>query len=66
MPIITEVPPVTDSDGRKVGEKEYQAERPPQWEARAPQQKSSPCSPQPEKARAQQRRPSAAKNKYVN
>ena len=30
MPIITEVPPVTDSDGRKVGEKEYQAERPPQ------------------------------------
>ena len=29
--------------------------------------KSSPCSPQPEKARGQQQRPDAAKNnKYIN
>ena len=27
--------------------------------------KSSPCSPQLEKARVQQRRPNAAKNKYI-
>ena len=39
-----------------------QQEKPPQWEARAPQQ-SSPCSPQLEKAHAQQRRPNVAKNK---
>ena len=38
-------------------------EKPPQWEACAPQQKSSPRSPQLEKARAQQRRPNAAKKK---
>ena len=40
-----------------------QQEKPTQWEARAPQQKSSPRSPQLEKARAQQQRPNAAKNK---
>ena len=38
-----------------------QQEKPPQWEAHTPQQ-SSPCSPQLEKACAQQRRPNAAKN----
>ena len=37
-------------------------EKPPQWEARAPQQ-SGLRSPQIEKARAQQRRPNAAKKK---
>ena len=42
-----------------------QQEKPPQWEARAPQQ-SSPRSPQLEKARVQQRRPNAAKNKLIN
>ena len=38
-----------------------QQEKPPQWEASA--MKSSPCSPQLEKAHTQQRRPNAAKNK---
>ena len=37
--------------------------KPPQREACAPATKSSPCSPQLEKARAQQQRPNAAKNK---
>ena len=41
--------------------------RAPQWEATAIRlrtaTKSSPCSPQLEKARAQQRRPNTAKNK---
>ena len=37
-----------------------QQEKPPQWEACT---KSSPCSPQLEKAHVQQRRPNATKNK---
>ena len=37
-----------------------QQEKPPQWEARAPQQKVAPLSTQLEKARAQQRSPNAA------
>ena len=44
-----------------------QQEKPPQWEARAPQQKGSPRSPQLEKARVQQRRLNTAKkNKNKN
>ena len=39
-----------------------QQEKPPQWEARTPQQ-SCPRSPQLEKAHAQQQRPNAAKYK---
>ena len=38
---------------------------PLQQEARPPQQRVAPHSPQLEKARAQQRRPDAAKNKYI-
>ena len=38
-----------------------QQKKPPQWEARAPQQ-STPRSPQLEKAHVQQQRPHAAKN----
>ena len=42
-----------------------QQERPPQWEAWAPQLESSPApSPQQEKAHVQQRRPRAAKKKW--
>ena len=41
----------------------FRKEKPLQWEARAPQQRVAPWSPQPEKAHAQQRRPNAAKNK---
>ena len=40
-----------------------QQEKPPRWEDRAPQQKSSPRSLQLEKTHAQQQRPNAAKNK---
>ena len=40
-----------------------QQQKPPQGEAHAPQLKSSPCSPQLEKAHRQQQRPSTAKNK---
>ena len=40
-----------------------QQKKPPQGEACAQQQKSSPHSPQLEKACTQQRRPNAAKNK---
>ena len=36
-----------------------------QWDARAPQLESSPCSPQLEKACAKELRPSAAKNKLI-
>ena len=36
-------------------------EKPPQWEARAPHGRAVPCLLQLEKARAQQRRPNAAK-----
>ena len=43
------------------GARAPQQEKPPQREARTPQLESSPCSPQLEKARAQQRRPSTAK-----
>ena len=39
-----------------------QQEKPPQWEAWAPQLKSSPHSLQWEKAHTQQQRPSATKN----
>ena len=35
-------------------------------EARSPQQRPAPRSPQLEKARVQQRRPNADKNKQVN
>ena len=34
-----------------------QQEKPPQWEAHAPQLESRPCSPQPEKARTQRQNP---------
>ena len=37
--------------------------KPLQWEARTPQQRVAPRSPQLEKARVQQQRPNAAKNK---
>ena len=40
-------------------------EKPPQEEAHVPRLERSPHSPQLEKARTQQRRPSAAKNKGV-
>ena len=40
-----------------------QQEKPPQWEAHAPQQRVAPCSLQLEKAHAQQQRPNTAKNK---
>ena len=40
-----------------------QQEKPPQWEACTPQRRVAPCSPQLEKARAQQWRPNSAKNK---
>ena len=46
-----------------------QQEKPPQWEALAPQLESSPRSPQLEKASVQQRRPSRVKhffNKCIN
>ena len=36
----------------------------PQWDARALQLESSPCSPQLEKAHVPQQKPRAAKNKY--
>ena len=39
-----------------------QQKKPPQWEAHMLQLESSPCSQQVEKAGAQQRRPSTAKN----
>ena len=42
-----------------------QQEKPPQWEAPLTAMKSSPRLPQLEKARAQQRRPNAAKKKKV-
>ena len=42
-----------------------QQETPPQRETHAPQLESSPSSPQLEKAREQQQRPSATKNKYI-
>ena len=42
-----------------------QRERPSQWEASAPQLNSSSPTPQLEKARVQQRRPGAAKNKSI-
>ena len=42
-----------------------QPEKPPQWEARAPQLGSSLGSPQLEKGHAQQWRLSAAKNKQI-
>ena len=42
-----------------------QQEKPPQWEACAPQPESSPCPPQLQKARAQQRRPSTVNNKII-
>ena len=42
------------------GDHALHQEKPPQWEARALQLESSPCSSQLEKARAQKRRPSAA------
>ena len=40
-----------------------QQEKPPQWEARAPQWRVAPAQQNLEKAHAQQRRPNAAKNK---
>ena len=40
-----------------------QQEKPPQWEAHAPQRRVAPPSLQLEKARAQQRRPNLAQNK---
>ena len=43
-----------------------QQEKPLQWEALAPQLESSPHSPQVEKVRAQQWKPSTAKNKKIN
>ena len=42
-----------------------QQEEPPQWEAPAPQLEKWPSSLQLEKAHTQQRRPRAAKNKYI-
>ena len=41
-------------------------EKPRKWEAPRTATKSSPSSLQPEKARVQQRRPNAAKNKIIN
>ena len=38
-------------------------EKPPQWEARAPQRRVAPARRQLEKARIKQRRPNAAKDK---
>ena len=40
-------------------------EKPPQWEAQAPQLESSPLPLQLEQARVQEQRPSAATNKYI-
>ena len=40
-----------------------QQEKLPQWETHASEQMGSPCLPQREKARVQQSRPRAAKNK---
>ena len=63
-------PRATTTEARAPRARAAQQEKPPQWEARAPQQ-SSPrsqqlekaCTWQLEKARMQQRRPSATKNK---
>ena len=41
----------------------HNSEKPPQWEAHAPQLEGGPCLPQLEKARVQQWRPSMVKNK---
>ena len=43
---------------------DLQQEKPPQWEARAPQLERRPCSPQLEKACVHQQRPSTAENSY--
>ena len=56
------IPWATTTEARVPTARAPQQEKPPQWEAYAPQWKSSPCSPQLEKARAQQQRPKAAKN----
>ena len=41
-----------------------QQEKPPQWEARAPQPESSPCSPQLEKAHTATKTQQANINKF--
>ena len=43
-----------------------QQEKPPQWEALTPQVESSPHSPQPQEARAQQGRSSTAKTQIIH
>ena len=56
-------PCATTTEARMPTARAPQQEKPQQWEACAPQWKSSPHSPQLEKAHAQQKRPKAAKNK---
>ena len=56
-------PRATTTEAHVPRARAQQQEKPPQWEACAPQWKSSPRSPQLEKARVQQRRPNVAKNK---
>ena len=55
--------PATTTEARVPRARAAQQEKPPQWEARALQQRVAPHSLQLEKARAQQWRPNAAKNK---
>ena len=55
-------PRATTTEARTPSTRAPQQQEPPQWEARAPQQRVAPRLPQLENARAQQR-PNAAKNK---
>ena len=52
----------TTTEARVPRARAPQQEKPPQWEARAPQPRVAPPSSQLEKARAQQQWPNAAKN----
>ena len=54
-----------DHKGSRGGNGNRQQEKPPQWEAQAPQLESSPHALQLEKACMQQERPRAAKNIYM-
>ena len=56
-------PCATPTEAHMPRARALQQEKPPQWEAHCTTTKSSPHLPQLEKARAQQRRPNAAKNK---
>ena len=59
-------PRATTTEARTPRDRAPQQEKPLQWEARAPQRRVAPRSPQLEKARTQQRRPNTAKNKLIN